>query len=408
MFGQEKNEKAVRLKYHDLDPLLNERTRRCWAAAEAKSLGRGGVSLVSRATGLARGTVRAGMREINRDIEGASSDRIRRKGGGRKKLTEKDPKLAEALDALIKPHEAGSPMFPALRWTCESVKDLAGVLAKQGHAASPRAVCTLLHEQQYRLQGNRKTREGRPHHPDRDAQFHCISASVQEMQTKNQPVVSVDAKKKENIGNFKNTGKEWRPKGSPREVNMHDFPDKELGKVAPYGVYDLSRNEGWVNVGIDHDTASFAVESIRRWWKRMGRKRYPDAHELMITADCGGSNGNRNRLWKQELQKLADEIGLAMQVRHFPPGTSKWNKIEHRLFSFISRNWRGKPLLTRAAVVNLIANTKTDAGLKVHAMLDENRYETGRKVSDAEMATLRITGESFHPEWNYRIAPRGG
>jgi hypothetical protein len=299
-------------------------------------------------------------------------------------------------------------MSPALRWTCESTTNIADALTKAGHPAAQRTVCDLLHEQKYTLQAHRKTREGKPHNPDRDQQFRHISESVEEMQTKNQPVVSVDAKKKELIGNYKNNGKEWRPQGSPRQVNSHDFPDKNLGKVAPYGVYDLSRNEGWVNVGISHDTASFAVASIRTWWKRMGRARYPKAKELMITADCGGSNGNRNRLWKVELQKLADELKMILHVRHFPPGTSKWNKIEHRLFSFISQNWRGKPLLTRAIVVNLIAHTKTTTGLRVQAVLDEHQYQTGIKVSDAEMASLNLTGESFHPEWNYRIVPRGG
>jgi len=400
--------KIIQSKYKHMSPFLNERARRCWAATEAGALGWGGVTIVCKAITINPATVRAGRREISRETIAAPLHRIRKEGAGRKKLTEKDPKLAEALDALIKPHEAGSPMFPALRWTCESVKDLAGVLTTQGHAASPRAVCTLLHEQKYRLQGNRKTREGRPHHPDRDQQFRFMAKNIQEMQTKNQPVVSVDAKKKELIGNYKNNGKEWRPKGGPREVNMHDFPDKELGKAAPYGVYDLSRNEGWVNVGIDHDTASFAVESIRRWWNRMGRTRYPKAKELMITADCGGSNGNRNKLWKVELQKLADELKMILHIRHFPPGTSKWNKIEHRLFSFISRNWRGKPLLTLATVVNLIAHTTTETGLAVKAMLDKNTYETGKKVSDAEMASLNLIGEAFHPEWNYRIVPRGG
>lgn len=406
--NREEKIKIVQSKYRDLMPVLDERSRRCWAAVEAKSLGWGGITIVCQAAGISAPTVRAGRREIDREVAGAAHGRIRREGGGRKKLTEKDPGIVEALDALIKPTATGSPMSPALRWTCESTTNIAETLTKQGHPAAQRTVCTLLHEQKYTLQAHRKTREGNSHHPDRDQQFNHISERVETMQTNNQPVVSVDAKKKENIGNYKNNGREWRPKGKPREVRAHDFIDKELGKVAPYGVYDLSRNEGWVNVGIDHDTASFAVESIRRWWNRMGKKRYPNATELMITADCGGSNGNRNRLWKVELQKLADELKMILNVCHFPPGTSKWNKIEHRLFSFISQNWRGKPLLSRATVVNLIARTTTKTGLTVQAVLDENQYETGKKVSKEEMASLNLIGEQFHPEWNYQIAPRGG
>jgi len=406
--SREEKIKITQSKYKRLSPHLNERTRRCWAATEADAFGWGGVTIVCQAIGMDAATVRAGRREINQETAAAPLHRIRREGGGRKPLTEKDPGLLPALDVLIKPTAAGSPMSPALRWTCESTTNIAETLTKAGHPAAQRTVCDLLHEQKYSLQAHRKTREGKPHHPDRDQQFGFIVKSVDEAQTKNQPVISVDAKKKENVGNYKNSGKEWRPKGKPREVNMHDFPDKKLGKVAPYGVYDLSRNEGWVNVGISHDAASFAVASIRRWWKRMGRKRYPQAKELLITADCGGSNGNRNRLWKVELQKLADELKLILHIRHFPPGTSKWNKIEHRLFSFISRNWRGKPLLTLATVVQLIANTRTKTGLTVRAVLDENQYQTGIKVSDVEMARLNLIGESFHPEWNYRIVPRGG
>lgn len=406
--SREEKIKIIQSKYKRLSPHLNERTRRCWAATEAEAFGWGGVTIVCQATGIDAATVRTGRREINQEIAAAPLHRIRRQGGGRKKLAEKDPGLLQAIDALIKPHAAGSPVSPVLRWTCESTTNIAGALTRAGHPAAQRTVCDLLHEQKYSLQAHRKTREGKPHHPDRDQQFHFIAKSVEEMQTKNQPVVSVDAKKKENVGNYKNNGKEWRPYGNPREVNMHDFPDEKLGKAAPYGVYDLSRNEGWVAIGISHDTASFAVASIRRWWKRMGKKRYPEAAELLITADCGGSNGNRNKLWKVELQKLADELKMVLHVRHFPPGTSKWNKIEHRLFSFISQNWRGKPLLTLATVVNLIAHTRTKAGLTVKAVVDKNHYKTGIKVSDAEMASLNIIGESFHPEWNYRIVPRGG
>lgn len=402
---REKQIQTVKRKYHHLSPLLNERTRRCWAATEAHAVGRGGLAIVCEATGMDHKTVQAGLQEICHETEAAAPERIRKPGAGRKKLTEKDPRLADALNALVEPTERGDPESP-LRWTLKSTTTLAETLTKKGHPVSQRSVCSMLTEQGYSLQSNRKTKEG-VDHPDRDAQFQYINESAKTFQTKNQPVISVDTKKKELIGNFRNNGKEWRPKGNPREVNMHDFADKELGKVIPYGVYDLSRNEGWMNVGIDHDTASFAVESIRRWWNRMGGERYEKATELMATADCGGSNSNRSRLWKVELQKLADETGMTIHVRHFPPGTSKWNKIEHRLFSFISQNWKGKPLLSRAAVVNLIANTKTRTGLTVRACLDENRYATSRKVSDAEMASLNLTRESFHGDWNYRIAPRG-
>ncbi len=403
---RERQTQTIKRKYLHLSPLLNERTRRLWAATEAQALGRGGLSIVCEAVGIDHKTVQAGLREIRHETEPARPERIRRAGGGRKKLTETDPALVAKLERLIEPAERGDPESP-LRWTTKSTANLAEAVTRQGHPASQRTIHRLLKAQKYSLQGNRKTKEGSDH-PDRDEQFRFINNDTKKLQQKNQPAVSVDTKKKELIGNYKNNGQEWRSKGNPRKVNMHDFTDKKLGKVAPYGVYDLSKNEGWVNVGIDHDTASFAVESIRRWWTRLGRKRYPKAEELMITADCGGSNSNRSRLWKVELQKFADKTNLAIHVRHFPPGTSKWNKIEHRLFSFIARNWRGKPLLSRAAVVNLIANTKTKTGLKVKACLDENIYETGIKVSKAEMDALNITKESFHGEWNYTIAPRGG
>jgi hypothetical protein len=403
---REQQIQTIKRKYQHLSPLLNERTRRLWAATEAGELGRGGLSMVCVAIGIDHKTVQAGLREIHNKETQADPARIRRKGGGRKKLTEKDLDLTQALDALVEPTAAGDPESP-LRWTCESTTNIAETLTTQGHPVSRRSVGNLLHEQHYSLQGNRKSEEGSDH-PDRDAQFRFINESVKGMQTKNQPVISVDTKKKELIGNYKNNGREWRKKGNPRTVNMHDFADPELGKVIPHGIYDLSRNEGWVTVGITHDTASFAVASIRRWWKRMGSKRYPDARELMITADSGGSNANRSRLWKAELQNLADELKMTIHVRHFPPGTSKWNKIEHRLFSFISRNWRGKPLLSRASVVNLIANTKTNAGLTVLVEMDENHYETGRKVTDKEMESLNLTRESFHGEWNYRIEPKSG
>jgi hypothetical protein len=401
---REKHIQTMKKKYRHLAPLLHERTRRLWAATESEAIGYGGLGIVCEAIGIDHKTVQAGLREIRNTKESAATNRIRRPGAGRKKLTEKDPDLITALDALVEPTERGHPESP-LRWTCESTTNLAEALTKHGHAVSRRSVGNLLHEQRYSLQGNRKTEEGSDH-PDRDAQFRFIHESVKEMQTKNQPVISVDTKKKELIGNFKNNGKEWRKKGNPRKVNMHDFVDLELGKVIPHGVYDLSENEGWITVGITHDTASFAVASIKRWWKRMGRKRYPAAEELTITADSGGSNASRSRLWKAELQKLADELRMTIHVRHFPPGTSKWNKIEHRLFSFISRNWRGTPLLSRAAVVNLIAHTKTNTGLTVRACVDENTYETGRKVSDEEMASLHLIRESFHGEWNYRVESR--
>jgi transposase len=397
---------TIREKYGHLKGVLNERTRRLWAATEAQAVGQGGVSIVCEAIKIDHKTVQAGLGEIQGKITGASLDRIRRSGGGRKKLIETDPGLKEALDALVEPTTRGDPESP-LRWTTASTANLTEALQKGGHSISPRSVSTLLHEQNYSLQSNKKTQEGTDH-PDRDAQFRFISESTKAFQTKNQPVISVDTKKKELIGNYKNNGREWRKTGNPRKVKTHDFPDKELGKVAPYGIFDLLQNEGWVNVGIDHDTASFAVESIRRWWTRMGRMRYPHAINLMITADCGGSNANRNRLWKVELQKLADETHLTIHIRHFPPGTSKWNKIEHRLFSYISKNWRGKPLIDRATVVNLIANTKTKTGLTVQAMLDENTYETGKKISDAELARVNLHRESFHGEWNYRIEPKGG
>lgn len=365
------------------------------------------MSLVSRATGLARNTVLAGLAELSQTPDKkAPPQRIRKTGGGRKKLSTKDPALVTQLNALIEPTTRGDPES-TLRWTIKSTTNLAATLTTAGHPVSQRAVCSLLHEQKYSLQSNRKTNEGM-NQPDRDAQFHHINESAKIMLKKNQPVISVDTKKKELIGNFKNNGPEWRPKGKPQEVNTHDFPDPILGKVAPYGVYDLGRNEGWVNVGIDHDTAAFAVESIRRWWLHMGKTRYPQAKEIMITADSGGSNNRRSRLWKVELQTLADELKLTIHVTHFPPGTSKWNKIEHRLFSFISKNWRGQPLIDRATVVNLIAATTTKTGLTVKAVLDENQYATGKKISDETMATLHLQPESFHGEWNYRIKPRNG
>lgn len=398
----------VRGKYGLLRPELNERTRRLWAASEAMALGWGGITIVVTATGLAQNTVTTGIRELHAQQRGEeeplSSDRIRRPGGGRKKLTQTNPDLLPALEKIIDPVTRGDPESP-LRWTCKSAQKIADVLQEEGHSVSERTVNTLLHEQGYSLQSNRKTREG-VGHPDRDAQFQHISESVQDFHRRNQPVISVDTKKKELVGYYKNNGREWQKKREPVEVNMHDFPDKELGKIVPYGIYDILHNEGWMHLGIDHDTAQFAAESIRMWWKRMGKGRYPQATELLITADGGGSNGSRSRLWKVELQKFADELGMTIHVHHFPPGTSKWNKIEHRMFSFISKNWRGKPLLNRATVVDLITNTRTKTGLHIEAALDERTYEKGVKVTDEEMERLNLYQESFHGEWNYRLEPR--
>jgi len=394
----------IRHKYTALAPLLNERTRRCWAATEAQALGYGGISIVAEALEIARGTIHAGLREVQGRGTMVVPQRIRSFGGGRRPLMEKDATLAEALNQLVEPTTRGDPESP-LRWTCKSTTRLAQELENAGHPISQRSVCTLLHAQQYSLQANRKTREGSSH-PDRDVQFQYINASVKHFQRANQPVISVDTKKKELVGNFKVPGREWQPKGKPEHVNVHDFADPHWGKVIPYGVYDLAANAGWVNVGIDHDTAEFAVESIRRWWAHMGQTRYPHAKQLLITADCGGSNGSRTRLWKVALQQWADEVQLPLHVCHFPPGTSKWNKIEHRLFCFITQNWRGRPLLSRATVVNLIASTTTRHGLTVQAMLDDCSYETGKKVTKEELAALKLQPKSFHGEWNYCLLPR--
>jgi hypothetical protein len=394
---------------------LDEATLRLWAAAEAQSLGRGGVSTVARAVGLSRTTVYAGLAEIEAQHKrgrraGASAAtgevarRIRAPGGGRKRLVDVDGSLLTDLDALVEPTSRGDPMSP-LRWTCKSTTRLAEELARMGHQVSQRTVCDLLAQLNYSLQSVRKTREG-AQHADRDEQFHYIAKMVAKFQRQHQPVISVDTKKKELIGDFKNAGREWQPAGRPVRVRVHDFIDDELGKVAPYGVYDLSANEGWVSVGIDHDTAEFAVHSIRMWWFEMGRPLYRAAKRLLITADCGGSNGNRVRLWRVQLQRLADELGLSIQVCHFPPGTSKWNKIEHRMFCHITNNWRGRPLLTRQVVVNLIGAVTTKEGLRVKAALDENAYEPGIKVTEAELAAVSIHRDAFHGEWNYRIDAR--
>jgi transposase len=396
----------IQRKYQLLAPEMDERRRRQWAAAEAREVGWGGVSLVARATGLSRPTIHAGMRELDQPAEQRTRDaaRVRRPGGGRPRLIETDVDLLAALEALIDPVTRGDPESP-LRWTCKSTRRLAEELTHQRHPVGARTVATLLKEAGYSLQANRKTREGSSH-PDRNAQFEHINAQVMAFHKQRQPVISVDTKKKELVGDFKNGGREWRPQGTPEDVRVHDFIDKELGKAIPYGVYDLASNEGWVSVGITHDTAQFAVASIRRWWTEMGAARFPRVRKLMITADGGGSNSSRNRLWKVTLQELADELELPLHVCHFPPGTSKWNKIEHRMFSFITQNWRGKPLVTHQAIVNLIASTTTRTGLTVKAALDTNHYETKIKVSDEQLAGLNLKRHEFHGDWNYTLLPR--
>ncbi len=393
---------AIGKRFKLLEGMLNEKLRRCVAAAEAEAIGRGGASIVSRATGVSRRAIRVGTQELKERNKSATG-RIRKPGGGRKRTVEKDPTLVRDLEALVEPTERGDPESP-LRWTCKSVRQLAQELKRMGHRTSHRMVAELLHGLDYSLQGNRKTLEGTSH-PDRNAQFEHINRKVKEHLRTKDPVISVDTKKKELVGNFKNGGREWRPKGEPEQVQIHDFVVPELGRAIPYGVYDLGQNTGWVSVGIDHDTAAFAVETIRRWWYSMGRPSHRKAKRLLITADAGGSNGPKLRLWRLELQKLANEICLPISVCHFPPGTSKWNKIEHRLFSFISRNWRGKPLTTHQVIVKLIAATKTAAGLKVRAQLDPHRYPKAVKVSPAQMATLNLRPSRFHGDWNYTFSP---
>jgi hypothetical protein len=395
----------IRGKFLSMTPLLDERSRRHWAAAEARDLGWGGVSLVARATGLSRTTIAAGLAELDEATPGESvSSRIRRPGAGRPHLVDANAGLWAALDALVDPVTRGDPMSP-LRWTCKSTERLAAELNGQGYIVSARTVASILREAGYSLQANRKTREGAAH-PDRNAQFEYINQQVRRLQKRGQPVVSVDTKKKELIGDFENSGREWQPKGKPEKVRVHDFEDRELRKVIPYGVYDLTNNQAWVSVGIDHDTAQFAARTIRRWWDDMGLTRFPRAKELLITADGGGSNSSRSRLWKMALQELADVTGLKLRVCHFPPGTSKWNKIEHRLFSYITKNGRGRPLVSRQAVVNLIASTTTKAGLLVKAALDTRKYPTRQKVSDEELAGLNLTPAKFHGDWNYLISPK--
>jgi transposase len=395
------SEKDLRVKYTGLFPLLDERQRRVVTASDAISLGRGGVSKVARASGLSRTTVHSGIAELR--SQGAPVERIRKPGGGRKSVLEGHPGILDALEALVESETRGDPMSP-LRWTCKSTRQLADALERQGYSVSHPVVADLLRELGYSLQANAKVVEGKDH-PDRDDQFRYINGQVKKYLRKKWPVISVDTKKKELVGEFKNAGQEWRKKGNPRRVNTHDFPARGLGKAVPYGVYDIGKDMGWVNVGCDSDTASFAMESIRRWWGGMGKRLYASAKGLLICADSGGSNGYRLRLWKVELQRFSDEIAMPVTVCHFPPGTSKWNKVEHRLFSHISMNWRGQPLVSHEVVVNLIGSTKTKSGLRVKARLDKKVYPTKVKISDEEMQSLNLLPHKFHGDWNYTVNP---
>lgn len=397
--------KRIRIRFEKLTWVLDERMRRLFAAAEASALGHGGVTKVAQATGVSRRAIHAGLEELAAEklpIE-SQGNRIRKVGAGRKSVIETESGVMAALEKLVEPTTRGDPESP-LRWTCKSLRTLAGELSMQGHSVSHPKVGDLLRELGYSLQANRKMLEGTDH-PDRNAQFEFINDQTKQRLVAGNPVISVDTKKKELVGPYKNNGTTWRPEGKPELVKVHDFIDKELGRANPYGVYDVASNTGWVSVGTDHDTASFAVETIRRWWNTMGKQRYPKASELMITADGGGSNGSRVRLWKLELQQLANEINIPIHISHLPPGTSKWNKIEHRLFSYISMNWRGQPLISHEVIINLIAGTTTRKGLKIHAELDDSLYPSGIKVSDAEFEKIRITRNEFHGEWNYRIDP---
>ena len=395
---------TLRTKYIALSADLTERSRRLWAATEALAVGHGGIALVERATGLSRATITRGIEEL-KSGDSVRPGRIRHPGGGRKRKVVQDPSLASDLEALVEPTAAGDPNSP-LRWTALSVRKLATELQALGHSVSHQVVAELLAAQDYTLQANRKTREGMSH-PDRDAQFPYLNAQVCACQDHGQPAISVDTKKKELVGDFKNGGQEWRPKGKPEPVRVHDFVIPEQGKAIPYGVYDLHRNEGWVSIGIDHDTARFAVNTIRRWWKVMGRPVYRQVTTLLITADAGGSNSAQSRLWKWELQQFANRTGLAITVCHFPPGTSKWNKIEHRLFSYIAMNWRGKPLVSLATIISLIGATSTEAGLRVRTEVDPGLYPTGVTVTDEQMAALNLERHPFHGEWTYTIRPKG-
>jgi len=393
----------IKARYGVLRPLLDERARRLVVAAESQTAGRGGISAVSRATGVSRQVIRQGVAELKAPAA-MSPSRIRREGGGRKKAADLDPSFKTDLEKLLESTTRGDPESP-LRWTCKSVRNLTAELKRMNHVVSHQVVADLLHKLGYSLQANSKTKEG-TNHPDRNAQFEHLNGKVKWCLSRKEPVISVDTKKKELVGDFKNGGSELRPKGDPVKVRVHDFIDKELGRATPYGIYDIGRNSGWVSVGIDHDTAEFAVESIRRWWRSMGREAYPKATRLLITADSGGSNGSRLRLWKLELQKLADETRLRIAVCHFPPGTSKWNKIEHRLFSFISKNWRGKPLTSLQVIVSLIAATTTASGLKVHSELDTASYQPGIKVSDKDVSEINLRRDKFHGDWNYEVHPQ--
>jgi hypothetical protein len=400
-------EEEIRAKFESLRLVLNERQRRLWAASEAKAIGHGGISIVARATGLSRTTIRSGRNELEGIEEQGGvefPDRVRRPGAGRRPLEEEDPELLIALDILVEPLARGEPNSP-LRWTCKSLRKLAAELTELGHPVSPQKVGQLLKAQRYSLQGNKKTLEG-AQHPDRNAQFEHIANKAKAFQQRGQPVVSVDTKKKELVGPFKNGGREWRAEGMQDTVRVHDFIDRELGKAIPYGVYDIANNAGWVSVGTDHDTPEFAVATLQRWWKKVGRRLHPEATALYVTADAGGSNSYRSRVWKARLQEFANESGLSVTVSHYPPGTSKWNKIEHRMFSFISMNWRGQPLLTHEIIVNLIGGTTTKTGLRIDAELDESEYPLGVKVEDAVLMAINMRRDKFHGEWNYTISPQ--
>jgi Rhodopirellula transposase DDE domain len=397
------DENAIAKRWESMKGCLDERQRRLWAASEARSHGRGGLTAVCRVTGMAETTVRRGLRDLDAGEEWESG-RVRRSGAGRPLVTERDPEVERALDGLLEPVTLGDPERVSVRWSSKSASKLAEELRAMGHELVDRTVLRLLGRMGFSMQGNRKTREGSDH-PDRDAQFHYINDRGAEALAAEQPVISVDTKKRELVGEFKNGGREWAPKGQLVEVNMHDFPSQARGKATPYGVYDVGRNEGWVSVGISADTAEFAANSIAAWWEHLGKERYPDAEILTLTADSGGSNSPRGRLWRRELGRLAGELGIPIRVLHYPPGTSKWNRIEHRLFSFISINWRGKPLTSYQAIINLIAATTTSTGLKVYARLDENEYPTRVKVTNAELAAVDIERHSFHGDWNYTVYP---
>jgi hypothetical protein len=395
---------AIAEKYRSLNAILDERGRRVWAAIEARSLSRGGVSLVSKATGLSRTTIHAGIFELKtRSATTMTIGRVRKKGAGRKPLTHHAPNILEALDSLVEPTTRGDPESP-LRWTCKSTRRLAQEMQQRGYRIGDRKIAGLLHEMKYSLQANAKTIEG-TQHPDRNAQFEYINTQAKTFARKGQPAISVDTKKKEIVGKFKNGGREWQPQGEPEQTMVHDFEDKDLGKIIPYGVYDVAANNGWVSVGMDHDTSDFAIDSILAWWRQMGKATYPGAQELLIMADGGGSNGSRSRLWKVAVQRLANTTGLRVNVCHFPPGTSKWNKIEHRMFSFITQNWRGRPLISYETIINLIGSTTTTSGLRIKARLNQKKYPTGIKIADEELAKVNLKPARFRGEWNYSVSP---